>query len=239
MPELAISKDILTSFIGTILALLSAGIIWFLKSAYEKHRSEKLALAKFERIFAINLTILKDNFEFVDNWISALNEGRPYSFHLEKYFIDDETTFKLSNLELINSIISTNYMLRRTSSDLGNIYKGYWEIVFKIEAMPDPITKEANLKQYHSTVINALEQIKKNHIPLNSAIMETVALVRAVDYVRFHSLFGYLGLLFADIFPRATKKLKEEEMEKLRQNIQEKSKRNHSEKGQDSTGKIT
>jgi hypothetical protein len=97
MPELEISKDILTSFVGTTLALLSAGIIWFLKSAYEKHRSEKLALAKFERIFAINLTTLKDNFEFIDNWISALRSDRPYSFQLEKYFIDEETTFKLSN----------------------------------------------------------------------------------------------------------------------------------------------
>lgn len=210
-----------------------------MKSAYEKHRSEKLALAKFERIFATNLTTLKDNFEFVDNWISALKNDRPYSFHLEKYFIDDETTFKLSNLELINSVISTNYMLRRTSSDLENVYKGYWEIVFKIDAMPDPAQKEANLKQYHSTVINALEQIKKNYAPLNKGIMETVVLVRAVDHVRFHSLFGYLGLLFVDIFPRVTKKLKETEMEKLQQNIEEKSKRSQSEEGQDLTGKST
>lgn len=198
-----------------------------------------MALAKFERIFAVNLTTVKDNFEFVDDWISALKNNRPYSFHLEKYFIDDETTFKLSNLELINSVISTNYMLRRTSSDLENIYKGYWEIVFKIDAMPDPLQKEANLVRYHSTVINALEQIKKNHTPLNNTIMETVALVRAVDHVRFHSLFGYLGLLFVDIFPRVTKKLKEVEIEKLRKNIQEKSKSNHSEEGQNPTGKST
>ena len=68
MPEVELTKEILTSFAGTLLALLSAGIVWFIKSAYEKHRSEVLALAKFERIFANNLTILKDNFDFLDNW---------------------------------------------------------------------------------------------------------------------------------------------------------------------------
>jgi hypothetical protein len=123
-------------------------------------------------------------------------------------------------------------MLRRTNSDLENIYKGYWEIIFKIDAIPDSITKEANLKQYHSTVINALEQIKKNYTHLNNAIMETIALVRAVDRVRFHSLFGYLSLLFVDIFPRVTIKSKETEMQKLRKNIDEKSKRNHSDEHQ-------
>ena len=64
-----ITEDILISSMGTLLALLSAGIIWFLKSAYEKHKSEVFALAKFERIFAMNITLLKDNFDFLNKWI--------------------------------------------------------------------------------------------------------------------------------------------------------------------------
>lgn len=72
MLELDLPKEILASFAGTLLALLSAGFVWFLKSAHEKHRLEVLALAKFERIFANNLTILKDNFDFLDKWIGSL-----------------------------------------------------------------------------------------------------------------------------------------------------------------------
>lgn len=224
MNEISITKDILTSFTGTLLALFSAGLIWFLKSAYEKYRSEKLALAKFERIFAVNITTLKDNFEFIDKWILALENKRSYSFHLEKYFIDEETTFKLSNLELINSIISINYKLRRTSADLENVYKNYWEIVSKIDAIPNLVQREENLRQYHATVISTLKQIKPNYNQLNNEILETVALVRVADNVRFHSLFGYLSLLFIDVFPRVTKKSKEMELKRLRKNIEEKDK---------------
>ena len=115
-------KEIITSFAGTLFALLSAGVVWLIKSAYEKHRSEVLALAKFERIFANNLTILKDNFDFLDKWIVSLKNNRPYSFHFEDYYINEEETYKISNLELINRILTLNYMLRRTGLDFANIY---------------------------------------------------------------------------------------------------------------------
>ncbi len=227
MENFSNTDNILTSFIGTLLALLSAGLIWSLKSAYEKHRNEKLALAKFERIFANNLTILRDNFEFVDNWISALESDRPYSFHLEKYLLDQDSTFKLSNLELINNIISINYKLRRTSADLENIYKNYWKIVFKIDSIPDPSLREANLKRYHSTVIDALRKIKGNYDLLNREMIEVVALIRVADKVRFHSLFGYFSFLFIDVFPRVTDRSKAKEVKKLEKNIKDKTKSSH------------
>ena len=121
MLELDLPKEILTSFAGTLLALLSAGLVWVIKSAYEKHRLEVLALAKFERIFANNLTILKDNFDFLDKWIGSLKNNRPYSFHFENYYINEEETYKIGNLGLINQLLSVNYMLRRTGLDFANI----------------------------------------------------------------------------------------------------------------------
>ena len=172
MPEIAITKEILTSFAGTLLALLSAGLIWFLKSAYEKHRSEVLALAKFERIFAIDMTILKDNFEFVGKWLTSIENNRPYSFHFENYYINEEETYKLSNLKLINQILSINYKLRRTGLDLDNIYKGYWDTIFRIDSIQDDTRKENNLKIYHDTVKNILGQMKLNYEPLKNDLIE-------------------------------------------------------------------
>jgi len=219
MLEPEIIKEILTSFAGMLLALLSAGIIWLLKLAYEKHKSEVLTLARFERIFVINSRILKDNFEFIDKWIFALKKNRPYSFHFENYYINEEGTCKFSNLNLIKQILSINYKLRRTSLDLDNIYKSYWNIIFRIDSIQDEEKKEKNLKIYHSTIQLTLEQIKQNYKPLKNDIINTVALIRAVHKVRRHSLFGYISLMFLDVFPRVTKKSIEKEVKILKDNI--------------------
>ena len=217
---LGVTKEILTSFAGALLALLSAGLVWFLKSAYEKHKSEVLALAKFERIFAIDMTILKNNFEFVDKWLTSLENNRPYSFHFENYYINEEETYKLSNLQLINRILSINYKLRRTGLDLDNIYKGYWDIIFRIDSIQDDTKKENNLKTYHDTVKKVLGEMKLNYEPLKNDLIEVVALIRAAHKVRFHSIFGYTSLAFVDIFPRITKKSIEKEIVLLKANIE-------------------
>ncbi|MDO8590469.1 MAG: hypothetical protein Q7R65_00640 [bacterium] len=219
MTELGITKDVLTSFAGTLLALLSAGIVWFLKSAYEKHKSEVLALAKYERIFANNLTILKDNFDFLDKWIGSLKNNRPYSFHFENYYINEEETYKISNLGLINRLLSVNYMLRRTGLDFANIYKSYWEVIFKIDSIQDEIRKEQNLKTYHENILVNLEQMKQGYEVIKNSVVDVVAYIRAVNKVRRHSLFGYIGFLFIDIFPRVTKQSIEKEVRILKDNI--------------------
>ena len=195
MLELSLSKEILTSFAGTLLALLSAGIVWLVKSAYEKHKSEVLALAKFERIFANNLTILKDNFDFLDKWIASLKNNRPYSIHFESYYINEEETYKISNLGLINRALSINYMLRRTSLDFANIYKSYWEVIFKIDSIQDEARKEQNLKTYHENILTNLEQMKQGYEVIKSGVVDVVAYIRAVNKVRRHSLFGYISFL--------------------------------------------
>lgn len=220
MLELETTKEILTSFAGTLLALLSAGLIWFLKSAYEKHRSEMLALAKFERIFVIDMTVLKDNFEFLDKWLTSLKNNRPYSYQFENYYINEEETYKLSNLKLINRILSINYKLRRTSLDLDNIYKSYWDTIFRIDSIQDETKKENNLKIYHGTVKTILEQMKLNYEPLKNDLIDAVALIRAAHKVRFHSLFGYISLIFVDVFPRITKESIEKEVILLKVNIE-------------------
>ena len=224
MLELSLSKEILTSFAGTLLALLSAGIVWLVKSAYEKHKSEVLALAKFERIFANNLTILKDNFDFLDKWIASLKNNRPYSIHCESYYINEEETYKISNLGLINRVLSINYMLRRTSLDFANIYKSYWEVIFKIDSIQDEARKEQNLKTYHENILTNLEQMKQGYEVIKSGVVDVVAYIRAVNKVRRHSLFGYISFLFVDVFPRVTKKSVEKEIILLKENIERKEK---------------
>lgn len=221
MPELQITKDILISFTGTLLALLSAGIVWFLKSAYEKHKSEIFALAKFERTFALNVAILNDNFEFTDKWISALAQDRPYSFHFENYYINEEETYKLSNLKLINQILSINYKLKRTSLDLDNLYKSYWDTIIRLDSIQDEERKKRNLEVYHGTIKTTLEQVKLNYEPLKTDLIDVVAHIRAAHNVRFHSLFGYASLMFVDVFPRITRKSIEREISILRSNIKQ------------------
>lgn len=220
MLELNLPKEILTSFVGTLFALLSAGFVWFLKSAYEKHRSEVLALAKFERIFANNLTILKDNFDFLDKWIASLKNNRPYSFHFENYYINEEETFKISNLGLINRLLSVNYMLRRSGLDFANLYKSYWEVIFKIDSIQDEARKELNLKTYHENILVNLEQIKQGYEVIKNSVVDVVAYIRAVNKVRRHSLFGYISFLFIDVFPRVTKQSIEKEVSILKDNIE-------------------
>lgn len=220
MLELDISKEILTSFAGTLLALLSAGVVWFIKSAYEKHRLEVLALAKFERIFANNLTSLKDNFDFLDKWIASLKNNRPYSFHFEDYYINEEETYKLSNLGLINRVLTLNYMLRRTGLDFANIYKSYWEVISKIDSIQDEARKEQNLKTYHTNILTNLEQLKQGYEVIKNKGIDVVAYIRAVNRVRRHSLFGYISLLFIDVFPRVTKQSIEKEVVILKDNIE-------------------
>lgn len=225
MPEFTLTKEILTSFIGTSFALLSAGFIWFMKSAYEKHRSEVLALAKFERVFANNLTILKDNFDFLDKWIASLKNSRPYSFHFENYYINEEETYKISNLGLINRLLSVNYMLRRTGLDFANIYKSYWEIILKIDSIQEEARKEQNLKTYHENILVNLEQMKQGYEVIKDSVVDVVAYIRAVNKVRRHSLFGYIGFMFVDIFPKVTRQSIEKETTALKANMEEKSKK--------------
>lgn len=216
-----IIKEVLVSFTGTLIAIFSAGIIWFIKSAYEKHRAELFALAKFERMVANNIALLRDNFEFIDEWLGAIKNSRPYSFQFGDFFINEEETYKLSNLNLINKILSINYKLRRTNLDINNIYKSYWEVIFKIDSIQDEKQREDSLMRYHETIQQNLEKIKNNQEPLKKDLIDVQATIIVAAKVRFYSLFGYLNFLFRDIFPRITDKAIKTEIEILNKKVKE------------------
>lgn len=222
MIDPGITKEIfVSSFTGAFLAILSAGVVWFIKSAYEKHRAEKFALAKFERIFALNLTALSDNFDFVNEWLEALENNRPYSFQLRDYILNEEDTYKISNLSLINKILSLNYKLNSLSLDLNNMYKNYWEVISKIDSIQNEQQKMKELQIYHGTIRGHLIQIRQSYDPVKNNIIELVATIRVAADVRFHSLFGYLNVFLMDIFPTVNEMAIKVEIEALEKQINE------------------
>lgn len=219
MSILNFSNEIFTSFIGTLFALFSAGVVWFIKSAYEKHRSEVVSLVKFERIFVNNLTILRDNFEFLGDWIISLENNRPFSIHFQNYYINEEETYKINNLELINRLLSLNYMLRRTSFDFENTYKTYWDGVRSVNSIENVENREENFRALNLNLLPTLVGLSNGYKVIEDRLVDTVAYIRCVNNVRRHSFFGYISLLFIDIFPRVTEGSIKKQVEIIKENI--------------------
>ncbi len=213
------TSEIIISFIGTLFALFSAGIIWILKSAYEKHRAEVFTLSKFERIFANNLTILRDNFNFLNDWISSLENNRAFSIHFEDYYINDEETYKIKNLELINRLLSLNYMLRRTGFDFENTYKTYWEGIKSVNETKDVESRERNFEELNKNLLPVLRKMSGGYKVIEDKLVDVVAYIRCVNNVRKHSVFGYFSFLFLDIYPKITSYSVKRQVEILRENI--------------------
>lgn len=201
------------------LGIFSAAVIWVFKSAYSKHMEEMRALAKYERMFIINMTFLNDNFEFIDKWIKTIESNHPFSFVFRSFYINDEDTFKLSNLSLIKKIIDINYKLKSISLDFDNFYRGYWDTLLKIDAMPDEKMKSNNLIEYNKTIKLTLQTIKSSQDPLLGELKESIAMIRAAANIRFHSLFGYINILFKDIYPTLNKSSIEKQIGILDNNI--------------------
>lgn len=215
-----ISQEVANSFLGTSIALFSAAFIWFLKTTYEKHVKEMLILAKFERFFALNLRYLTDNFGFVDEWINSLKNNRPFSFYIQDYIVDDDESYKINNLLLINKLLPLNYKLKRTSFDLKNIYNNYWDNLIRIDATQDPQQKEINFKAQNENILVPLNSFKQNYEPLKNDIIEAVAIIREIHRVKRHSVPSYINLLFEDIFPSVTKESLKQQEKNLRDNIE-------------------
>lgn len=219
MSLLNFTNEIIVSLIGTLIALFFTWIVWILKSAYEKHTAEVFALSKFERIFANNLTILKDNFNFLNDWISSLENNRPFSIHFESYYINDEETYKIKNLELINRLLPLNYMLRRTDFDFENTYKTYWEGVKSVNEIKDEESRNRNFEALNKNLLPDLRKMKNNYEVIEAKLVDVVAYIRCVNYVRKHSIFGYFSFLFLDIYPKITNNSVKRQVEILRENI--------------------
>ncbi len=220
MFENDIIKEISPAFLGTILALLSTGLIWLLKSSFEKHNREMGALGFYEKIFVQNIRLLADAFENIDSWITSMKAGRSFVVHFEPLRIDNEELQKISNLSLVNQILRGNYMFGRTSSDISMIYSNYRETISKIDSIVDEESKKKNLDIFYGETIVVLTELKKNYEPLEREFIETIALIRVNASIRFHSISGYVSLLMKDIFPKVTKKALEREREILKSNLE-------------------
>lgn len=221
MIETQISQEIFISFAGTLLALLSAGVVWLLKSAFDKHRSEIIALAKYERGLATNLEILYDNFGFLDRWIDSIkNNNRPFSAHFEKYIIDDNEHYKIADLELINQIVQLNYKLRRSASDFEHLQNSYLRTLTEIDSITNPTNRIDNLTAFHQSFVVGLEQIKANRAHLEKEILKAIARIRLDSDVRKYSLFN-LSFLFKDVWPRASQNRFDVEHKRLCKEVEE------------------
>lgn len=148
-------------------------------------------------------------------WVESLKNHRPYSYHFSEYVIEKDEIYKIDHRGLVNRIIALNYMLQRTSLDFNNIYKSYWDNIAKLIEDENEATKTENIKRLNDNVREALEGMEVNYEPIKNDIIRTMALIRAVGHVRYHSLFGYLGVLFRDIYPNVTDEKVEQEIKKL------------------------
>ncbi len=225
MIKVEFSREIFTSFVGTALALFSAGLIWLLKSALDKHKSESIALAKYERSLATNLENLYYNFDFLVEWINLIKtNNQPYSAHFEKYFIDDVEHYRISDLELINQIVQLNYKLRRSAADFEHLQNGYITTLAKIDSITDSTSRLKNLTAFHQNFVSGLEQIRVNRTHLEKEILKSITRIRLNSDVRKHSLFSYLSFLFKDVWPRASQKRFDTEYEQLCKEVEERKK---------------
>jgi len=100
------------------------------------------------------------------------------------------------------------------------VYKNYWDIIFKIDSIQDEQRKIDDLKTLQANLQQTLEEMKLNYEPLKNNSISVIALIRAVAKVRFHSIFGYLNLLFRDIFPIINDKSIKTQIEILEKNIE-------------------
>jgi hypothetical protein len=192
-------------FAGCVV-LAGTAALWALRSAYHSYTEEITALARYERISSLNLTNLKDNFDIVDKWIHAIDQGRVFRQPFSQLVIDDEDVYKLKKLPLIRRAISLNYKLQRTSIDLQNIATGYWETIVKIDSNPDPAQKSTDFNAFNANIRETLVSIGTNREPLNNDLIDFVAAIRVHYDVRRVSLFRLLGFLFIDLFPRISEK---------------------------------
>jgi len=191
----------------TAVSILMAGVVWVLKIPFEKHCKEIISIAKMQKLFSLNEVALRDNIAFLNEWSNALSASRPYSCHFETLITDDTSTSLIGDLKLINKLLKINYMMKRSSDDLSNLYNGYWEVIPKINSIIDNKEREENLKVYHGTIQSAVTLLKGNLEIIHKEILPVIAHLQVAGDVRFHSLYGYMNYIFlSDVYPRPTER---------------------------------
>jgi len=196
-------QEILQSFLTLPNAVILAAATWLIKSSYNKYVAEKRSIGIFERIYAQNLRILDDSIEFMNQWIDALKNNNNYSCYFEELVIDDTNHLHISDLNLVNILITTNYIQRRANHDLKNTYKVYQEM--HAHFREKNLLASDEFKISNQTALNAVLSIKegleKFVIP---DTIKAIAYLQLAGKTKEHSIYGYLNLLDMNIFPRIT-----------------------------------
>lgn len=221
MSEIETLREIFISFAGTVSALLVAGLIWLLKTAYSRYKSEGLALVIYERLFGVNIEILHDNYNFLDQWISSLkNENKPYTAHFGQYLVSDNEHYKISDIELVNQIVYLNYKLYRASADFDHLQKNYWDRFKEYNSIQDQNEWQKTITRYHQkSILPVLESMAKNREHLEKAMLKVLARIKVIYSIRKYSLFNYVSLLFKDVWPQITQARLNEELERLHKEV--------------------
>ncbi len=206
MPEVEIIKSMLIASISAGVTLLFAGIIWFLRVAYQKHVDEEVALQKIEIIIINNITSLQNNLGFIRQWIEALKDGTQFRAFLDDYIVEEDAILNLSKPELINEMLNINYRLKRMNLDMKNLEQFYKEVLPGIRHKSDPTQSAANLVIFFKKIIDELNAVLTRYDTLEEQLIKSLAVVRIIMEIRNHSLFGYLRFFSVDIFPRISDK---------------------------------
>lgn len=198
------SEKIAESLLGSLLALLLAGLVWIIKAAHEKHKKTSLAVCKLERSLIENNEFLKESLSLTDQWIDVVkNNGRFVAAPFSSPIIDNENLLYLGDMNLVNVLFRLNIQQKRLSEDLSGLRLDYRE---RISYLIDGKMNEAQWRSYNLEMVRVLTKMRPEILQIQSDVIYGIAYLQLHGRVRYHSLFNYIHLLGMDIFPRVTEK---------------------------------
>lgn len=207
------SANITQSFLGSLLALLFAGLVWFIKSAYEKHKRTSLAIAKFERSYVENIAHLDQHITLINIWIQAIEQKQKYAAPpFSILSIDNESHLHLGDMKLVNLLIKTNFSQKSLNDDLTSMYSFYEKNFIYF------LDKKISLEQWQSNNEEILPVLKKmiEEIPkIQANLIKGVAYLRLSGRVLSHSVFSYIQILSVNVWPRITEKKIDQEIKAI------------------------
>jgi hypothetical protein len=207
----------------TALSIFGAGLVWFLKMPLAAYREEILSIAKWEKLIALNEVATRDNINFMQEWLDAIEGIRPYSCHFETLLQGDINTMAVGDLKLTNQLLRVNYMMKRSSDDLNNVYENYWKIIPTINEILEPQRRKENLDNYHANVSGAIKAIKESHQIILKEMLPILAKLQVAGNIRSHSIFAYAKRFFLIyIWPRPSEKRIKLRIKKLQDEMKRK-----------------
>ncbi len=196
--------------------LVLAGISWLVKSSYTSYKREIISITTLERVYAENLKLSHDNLQLMNLWDVQLKSGGLFSCNFGKFTIDNKSHLHLSDMELINLIVKTNYFQKCVNQDLSNLYISYCSIIARFE---DGKISEDRLVIYFSSISQTIEAIREQMDVVSTEMIKSIARLRLVWRAKGHSVYGYLDRLNMNIFPKVTSKKMDEEIVSINKDL--------------------